>query len=321
MTPTDSGGEDPLPSAPVQTTGTGAVGRSAPTPLQIRLGYGAVMSGMLMFSLGPVLAAEAELQGLAVAFWRAWIACAFFGLIAATKGALGWQAMRLSAFPGVCFGLSIGLFFEAAQRTSVANAALIAVLIPVPMLVAARFVFGEQVGIPDAGWLAIALGGAAFMILVADNGGTSDPLGDFLAVLSTFAGAAYFVLGRRAREKVDTIPFMVGMMFWGGVVLTPLTLAAGQDLVTSDGTEWLRMVAIGLVPGMGHMLINYAHASVPLVIMGLAQLLIPVGATFMAWLFLDQDITTTQLIGICIVLVSLAVHTVYRSRLPAASTG
>ncbi|MEQ8715987.1 MAG: DMT family transporter [Acidimicrobiales bacterium] len=320
MTATDSGG-DAAASTPVQTTGTGAVGRAAPTPVQVRLGYGAVMAGMLMFSLGPVLAAEAELQGLAVAFWRAWIACAFFGLVAATKGALGWQAMRLSAFPGICFGLSIGLFFEAAQRTSVANTALIAVLIPVPMLIAARFVFSEPVGLPDAGWLAIALGGAAFMILVADNGGTSDPFGDFLAVLSTFAGAAYFVLGRRARQKVDTVPFMVGMMFWGGVVLTPLTFAAGQDLITTDGTEWLRMIAIGLIPGMGHLFINYSHASVPLVIMGLAQLLIPVGATFMAWLFLDQDITVAQLVGICIVLAALAVHTVYRSRLPTPAPG
>lgn len=279
----------------------------------IRLGLTATSVGMVLFATGPVLVAGADLEGLAVAMWRAWIAFAVFGAVVALQGKVSWTALRLTAPPGLAFGLGIGLFFSAAQITSVANASLLTVMQPLPLLVAARFVFGEQVGRRDVAFMLLAIAGAAFMVLSADSAGTANIRGDLLAVGSTLAGASYFVLGKRARTRVETMPFMMGMMFWGGVALTPMVAIAGQDAFTADGSEWLRLAAVGVIPGIGHMFINYSHRSVPLVLMGLFQLLMPVAAALLALWFLDQSLTAAQVVGGLVVLAAISAHTIHRS--------
>lgn len=271
---------------------------------------------MVLFAAGPVLVAGAELEGLAVAAWRAWIAFAAFGVFTVFRGDASLRALKLTIGPGVAFGIGIALFFSAAQITSVANASLLTVMQPLPLLVAARFVFGERVGSRDLAWMLLAIAGAAFMVLSADSGGTANIRGDLLATGGTLAGATYFVLAKRARTEVETMPFMTGMMFWGAVALTPAVLIAGQDPITTDGTEWLRLVAVGLIPGLGHMLINYSHRSVPLVLMGLFQLLMPVAAAILALWFLDQSLSAGQALGGAVVLASLAAHTLHRTGRP-----
>ncbi|MGI9621432.1 MAG: DMT family transporter [Acidimicrobiales bacterium] len=281
-----------------------------------RLGLIAVFVGFVLFGSSPALVAGSSLGGMAAAFWRAWIACAVFGALALARRSVGWSLVIPTAAPGLSFGLATGLFFEAAQRTSVANASLIAAMSPLVMVVAARFLFGEHVGVPDIGWLTIAMSGAVFMILAADTAGTADVTGDLIAIVSVLFSSAYFILGRRARSTIDTLPFMAGVMFWAGVALTPIALLAGQDMVTGDGSEWIRLLTIALIPGLGHLLINYSHRSVPLVVIGLAQLLMPVSAAALAWWFLDQTITAMQALGMAVVVMALAAHTLYRSRLP-----
>lgn len=280
-----------------------------------RRGFGLAFVGFVFFSTSPALVAGSSLGGLSVGFWRAWMAVALFTALAAGRKTLTRQAWTYTAAPGIAFGIATGLFFEAAQRTSVANAALISAMQPVPLVVAARYLFGERVGWPDLGWLAIALSGTMFMILGADSTGSAALSGDLIAVASMVFSASYFVLGRRARQMLDALPFMAGMTFWAGVTMTPLALLAAQPLMPADGSEWARLAAIALVPGLGHLLINHAHRTVALVVIGLLQLLMPVGATVLAWWFLDQGVTGYQLIGIVVVIVALAAHTSYRSRL------
>lgn len=289
---------------------------AAPTS---HLGFATVFVGFLLFSSSPPLVAGSTLGGLSVAFWRAWLSCAAFAAVAICVKKLEWRLLAVTAVPGLSFGLAISLFFEAAQRTSVANAALIAAMQPLPMIVAARFLFREHVGVPDLGWLALALSGTTFMILNAGNAGSADTTGDVIAIISTVFSAAYFVSSRRARQTIDTLPFMASMMFWAGVAITPIVLISGQTLFTGHGPEWVRLIAIALIPGLGHLLINYSHRTVPLVVIGLMQLLMPVGATTLAWWFLDQSINTGQLIGMGTVVTALAAHTLYRSRMTPVS--
>ena len=262
--------------------------------------------------------AGATLDGLALAGWRAGVSAITFGVVAWLRGGMSSEVFTKGAMAGLCFGLAVGLFFEAAQRTSVANTAIIAAMQPIPMLFAARLVFKEQVTRADVGWFAVALTGAIVMVLSAGTGGTASFDGDAIAAVSTLFGAAYFIFSRRARESLDAVPMMAGVMAWSGVVLIPLALIAGQTLTPPAGNEVIRLAAIALVPGIGHVLIAYAQGSVSLVVIGLAQLLMPVGAATLAWLFLDQDITTGQFLGILLVIAALAAHTLHRSRMETA---
>lgn len=282
------------------------------------LGFAAVFMGFLLFSSSPALVAGATLEGLALAGWRAGVSAVVFGVVTWLRGGASREILTKALLSGLCFGVAVGLFFEAAQRTSVANTAIIAAMQPIPMLVAARFVFNERVTRVDGAWFAVALTGATVMVLSADTGGTASLGGDAIAGVSTLFGAAYFVFSRQARQSLDAVPLMAGVMLWSSVVLVPLALVSGQTLTPPVGNELIRLAAIALVPGIGHVLIAYAQGSVSLVVVGLAQLLMPVGAATLAWLFLDQDITSGQFAGILLVIVALAAHTVHRSRMEVA---
>ena len=263
--------------------------------------------------------AGAELQGLALASWRAFVSATAFGAVTVLRGRANPDVLTKAMLSGLSFGLAVGLFFEAAQRTSVANTAIIAAMQPVPMLFAARLVFREKVTGTDVGWFGVALTGAVIMVVSADTGGTASLDGDAIAAVSTLFGAAYFIFSRQAREHLDAVPLMAGVMTWSGVVLVPLALLSGQSLAPPGGSEVVRLAAIALVPGLGHVFIAYSQSSVSLVVIGLAQLLMPVGAATLAWLFLDQDITAGQLVGILLVIAALAAHTVHRAQVEAAA--
>ena len=152
-------------------------------------------------------------------------------------------------------------------------------------------------------------------MLAADASGTGDIRGDCLALVSIMIGAGYFVFAKRFLETMDVFPFMAGMFMWAGLTLTPMVLATGESVLADNNADWLRVFAVAIGPGLGHVMLNRAHANAPLNMVGLMQLLVPVNATLLAFWFLDQSISALQLVGMIVVMSALAGHAVTRSRL------
>jgi drug/metabolite transporter (DMT)-like permease len=222
-------------------------GPTQPTPIVVdaraaAISVGALAVGMTLASATPVLVAGASLEGLAVSLWRLWIPAVVFAAITAGRHRHSWTLLRLTARAGICFGGATALYFSAVQLTSVANATLITVMQPLPLVIAARFMFAERIGLPDLGWIALALGGATVMVLSADSGGTADIRGDLIAAGATVVSAGYFIFGKRARATLDTDVFMTGLLFWAGLTIAPIALSSGQDVVPAPvrprAREW-----------------------------------------------------------------------------------
>jgi probable blue pigment (indigoidine) exporter len=268
----------------------------------------ACIAGVIFFSTGPPIIAGADLNGLGVAFWRLWLSFAVLTAAAAIRGRLRWSILRTTAFAGISFGLSTSMFFTAAQTTSVANATLIAVLQPLPLLIIGRVAFGEAITGRDVLWISVAVGGAVAMVVSAASAQTGDLRGDLLAVGSLVFLATYFSGAKEARKTLDTLPFMVGLWFWSGVVVVPILLVSGNAIVPTDGLDWVRIAAIAVMPGAGHVLVNYSHTGLRLAVVGLLQLLTPVTSALFALAFLGQTITLWQVAGMAVVLVALGFH-------------
>ena len=69
---------------------------------------------------------------------------------------------------------------------------------------------------------------------------------------------------------------------------------------------------MALLPGIGHVLVNYAHGKAPLNMMAVLQLLVPVNATLMAFWFLGQSVSRLQVLGMAVVMTALAAHALTR---------
>jgi len=96
-----------------------------------------------------------------------------------------------------------------------------------------------------------------------------------------------------------------------------LTISVSAPAVApSTDEDWVRIIAIALFPGAGHLLLNFAQNKAPLNLMGVIQLIVPVNATLMAYWFLDQNVTAVQLLGMAVVMSALTVQTVFRRQPP-----
>ena len=84
--------------------------------------------------------------------------------------------------------------------------------------------------------------------------------------------------------------------------------------MASTRGDWVRVFAVAFGSGFGHYMLNYAQNKAPLNLMGVIQLLIPVNATLLAFLFLDQSVRAFQVIGMGLVIGALTIQTVSRSR-------
>lgn len=287
-------------------------GERAVSPISVT----AAAAGVALFSISPALIAGAEINGLAVGFWRVWFACAGMAVIAAVRGQLRPGVIGVTMLPGLAFGASTALFFTAVQMTSVANATLIGVLQPLPLLIAGRLFFRERASLRDASWIAVAIAGAGVMVLSARSAETGDIVGDLLAAASLVTMAVYFSSAKKARTTTGTLAFMVGLWAWAGVAMTPILFVSGEQILPDVGSDWTRIALIAAIPGAGHALTNYSHEGVPLALVGVLQLFTPVGSSLLAWWLLDQSVTIWQVVGIVVVVVALSLYTVQRSAEP-----
>ena len=230
------------------------------------------------------------------------------------------RVLKAAAPGGVAFALDLALFFSAVKLTSIANATLIATLQPIPLMVVGQIWFNERVRPADVAWTAAAIGGVTLVVIGAQDAATGNLTGDLLAGLAMLAYAAYFTATKFARRTLDTSEYMAAMMLIASLVMTPLVFISGQSLTADDGWQtWLVIVAVVAVPGTGHILNNYALKYLPLLVVSLLTLATPVVSIVLARLLLDETLVFIQVVGIVIVLGSLAAYTVMRSRRVQAS--
>jgi drug/metabolite transporter (DMT)-like permease len=284
-----------------------------------RIGMLSTAIGFWFVSTGPVIAAASDVGGLSMGWWRSWIGLVVLVGLAARQGQLSWDVARPTLAPGICFGLATSLFFWASQLTSIVNASLIAALQPIPIAVFAALIFGEKLTRRDLGWGMVAVGGAAALAFFGDSSGGGSLKGDLVAAVSVSIGSAYFVFAKTALQKLDILPFMLGVFAWSTLMLTPIMLFSGQPVVATSSGDWIRIAAIGVLPGIGHVFLNYAQGKAPLKMMGLISLLLPVSSTLLGLWFLGQEVSPGQAIAMAVVIAALAAHTLTRKTSNAAT--
>ena len=264
--------------------------------------------GFWFVSIGPVIAAASDVGGLSMGWWRAWIGLLVLLVVVATKRQLSWDIALPTLAPGICFGLATSMFFWANQLTSIVNASLIAALQPIPIAILAALVFGEVLTRRDLGWGVVAVGGAAALALAGESSGGGNLKGDLVAAISVTIGAVYFVVAKTALRKLDILPFMLGVFAWSSLMMTPIMLFSGQQVLATSRGDWISVAAIAVLPGLGHLFLNYAQGKAPLKMMGLIGLTLPVSSTLLGLWFLDQKVSAGQAIAMAVVIAALAAH-------------
>lgn len=256
-------------------------------------------------SFGPIIVRKIDLGGIGTSFHRSWLGAAFtIGLLYLRGERLSWRALRLSVWGGITFGLNVATFFVAVKNTSIANAATIAALQPILLLLVVNRFFGERPGGRVWIFTLLSLGGVALVVQGSERAGTGRLSGDLLAFAAMVLFAAYYVASKHARTALTTLEYQASLLVVASVVLIPIALLSGERLRIETG-DWPYLWLMVLVPGTGHLLINYAVQYVPLVVPSVLNLWVPVGATLAAWVLLGESLVLLQILGVSACVLSL----------------
>jgi drug/metabolite transporter (DMT)-like permease len=215
--------------------------------------------------------------------------------------------MRMAVIPGALFGISIIVGFAAINHTSVSNATLITNLMPVAVVIIARFVMHEPVRTRQFVAVGIAVFGVLIVVFGAGAASGATLYGDALAFVNVVVWTAFFLHMKSLRDDgVNSWSLLAAVTTVAGIVAVPPCLLVADDLGGLTGSSWWFLVAMVLLPGVaGHGLMTWASGHLPVTVSSLLTLASPVVSAIGAWVWLDQSMTAWQCLGSAIVLAAL----------------
>ena len=221
------------------------------------------------------------------------------------------------------------LYFVAIKRLEVGIALLIEFTAPVFVALWARFVLHEPVRRRVWAALALSVGGLTLVAQVFSGGGTLDPVGVLAAFGAALSLTVYFLLGEhivRWRDPVSLTCLAFGFttLFWAVVRpwwLFPTHLLGSDVSLLGNLSDhhlpmWvlaLWLIVLGTVVPFSLSVGALRHLRAAQV--GLVGMVEPVAASFVAFLWLGEDLAVVQLVGGAVVLVGVVLaETARRSR-------
>ena len=284
-------------TTPTQTRATSEYGLLAGSIAVFAWGLGPLFVRAMGVST-PTIVAYRLIIAVPVMHFAAWL----FG------GRVTRRLMRVALVPGALFGMSLITGFASVNHTSVSNSTLISNLMPVAVVILAKFVFDEQVRMRQFVAVGVALTGVLIVVFGAGSSGDAAWSGDFLAVVNVVIFTAFFLRMKNLRDDgIHSWSLLAAVTTVAALVAVPPCLIASNDLGSMTPRSWLFLLAMVLLPGVvGHGLMTWASGHLPVTVSSLLTLGSPVVSAVGAWLWLNQSMNEWQCVGSVIVLGALA---------------
>ena len=215
--------------------------------------------------------------------------------------------MRASCLVGVLLGGEMIMFFSAVKFASVVNVTVIGAAQPVLVLIAAHFLFGERIGGWGVFWILLAVVGVTITVLGPSVTSHRQLIGDLLATGSLLCWSAYWLVDKHSRKMHEAIDYTTGVTITAALLVTLLALLSRQSLGDVKTSDWLWFLLLALVPGSGHLVMNWAHRYVDASISSAISCLSPLVAAVAAILILGQTVRAVQVYGVLLGLAAIAV--------------
>ncbi len=202
------------------------------------------------------------------------------------------------------FSLFWWLLFISAYRLPGGVAATVGAVQPLIVLFLSRWLLQTRLS-----WLSIsaALGGIlGVAILILTPNAALDPIGIIAGLGGALSMAAGTVLSRRWQPPVTPLTFTAWQLTAGGAVLLPFALLFEPALPSLTGINLLGLAYLALIGGA----LTYIFWFRGLALLGPSSVaslgfLSPLSAVILGWALLGQQLTSLQILGIIVILLSI----------------
>ncbi|MGZ0246732.1 MAG: DMT family transporter [Alphaproteobacteria bacterium] len=278
-----------------------------------RIAILALFIGAITIAFAPILVRLSEVGPSATGFHRFLLAIPLYWAIAATlpRPALAEGSERpgtvrdfvLIAMAGVYLAADVAVWHYSIQMTTVANSTLLANVAPVFVVLGGWLLFRTRVTGTYLIGLAAAMTGVFILSRASLSLSQDHFIGDLLGILTAVFYAAYQMSVERLRKRFSTVTIMKYAIPVSALVMLPVALASGEDLLPVTLAGWGFLIALAAGPQVfGQGLIAWALAHLPVAFASVSLLVQPVTAALVAWALFGEHIGLQQGIGAVIVL-------------------
>lgn len=190
--------------------------------------------------------------------------------------------------------------------TSVANANLLANLVPIVIIPFSYFIFKERVSSKLLIGASVTIVGI-IVLLSGKASITSDNLfGDLLAFLTSFFYAFFLLTVYKVRERVSATIIMFVSAF-GSILAIFVTMLFSEGIYVPNGlSEWLPLIGLAIFSQvLGQGLLSFCLGKVNVSLSSVLVLLQPIVAAIYAWLLFGENLTIIEMIGILIATIGI----------------
>lgn len=262
----------------------------------------------VLWGFGGIFVALTYASGLVVAFYRLWLGAVVLTIIVYALGKrLTWSTLRATWLGGLFLAGDMTMFYSAVRLTSIVDVSVIGAFQPALVLIAARPLFGERMSRADVGWIVLAMAGVSLAVIGPGATGHDRVLGDLLALGALLSFSAYWLISKHAREQNDAMEYTAGVTIFAALGATPIVLLSSQSLGRIHPGDWIYIALLAVVPGSGHLMMNWAHRFVDASISSAISCLAPLVAAVVAIPILGQSLSLLQVGGVVVGLSAIAV--------------
>jgi drug/metabolite transporter (DMT)-like permease len=262
----------------------------------------------VLWGFGGIFVALTYASGLVVAFYRLWLGAVVLTIIVYALGKrLTWSTLRATWLGGLFLAGDMTMFYSAVRLTSIVDVSVIGAFQPALVLIVARPLFGERMSRADVGWIVLAMAGVSVAVIGPGASGHDRVLGDLLALGALLSFSAYWLISKHAREMHDAMEYTAGVTIFAALGATPIVLLSSQSLGRIHAGDWIWIALLAVVPGSGHLIMNWAHRFVDASISSAISCLAPLVAAVVAIPILGQSLSVLQVGGVVVGLSAIAV--------------
>lgn len=266
-----------------------------------------LLGGTCMSFVGLVLRLIDTADGLQILTWRSLSLAMMVALVACLKRRIGLLDFLRSLdrddfYMGAALALAFATYVFSMLATSVASTLFILTSTPFLSALIGWVWIGERPR--PATWLAILAGMLGVGLMIKDGSDLGRNTGNLLALVSAVAFSTMLVLARRSRKQD-----VLGGTFLGGALAVLIggvfAVTLGQGLWASGHDIALSLFMGAFTIGIGIAFVTWGTPYVPAAEVSLLVLVESVLGPVWVWLFLDERMRPTEMLGGAILLAAV----------------
>ncbi|MBC8513652.1 MAG: DMT family transporter [Candidatus Thioglobus sp.] len=268
--------------------------------------------GVLMLTPDPVLVRLADADTFTILFWRGiFYALGVLAILFATYRKNTFKELKNIGRPGIWIGILSGIggvtFIAAIQYTSIAKVLVIISTAPMVVAIISWAIINEKPKLYT--WISMLIIVTGIYIVMKGDTGTLNVMGSSLAVISIIAGGYSFALTRKY-SNVNMVPAMIV----NALVVSCVGLAFSSSFYLPLDSL-IYVIAGGILLAIAFSLITIAPRFIPA---SEVAMFMPLGTIFgiiSAWLVINEQPSSSSILGGSIVVITLFFHAWYSSKL------